>query len=360
MKMLQRIGTVLTIVGLVLWCTVGLVCSVSAEGEKGSLKLLCRTADEQALVGMHWDIYAVGGRVGADKLELRGDFADFPVSLADTTAMGLSAAAQTLENFAVLNHITPLDSQEADQSGTLSFDSLDQGLYLVAGEMLRQGDIYYIPTPFLVEIPVDGSVVDFSAHPKYLSVDATKESWEYSVKKIWANTDAQPEEHSDFVMVQIYRNGVLVNTVELNESNDWSYAWTAKEFYDWRVLEIKVSEKYYVVYRSNETQYVIVNTYNNDYQNEVTHTTNVVEQTTTTATTVSDQFETSLTSEGTGVQTSVGTQTVPSETTVSTTVQISEDNEKLPQTGQLWWPVPILGTSGLLLIAIGLRLRTKE
>lgn len=364
MKRFSKLGTFLTVIGLLFWIGAGMTGAVFAADNDGSLTLLCKTTDGKVLTGMHWDIYYVGARETADTFALRGDFADFPVSLNDTSASGLAAAAQTLENFAILNQLSPLDSQEASDTGHLCFDTLERGLYLVSGVMMRLEDTYYIPTAFLVEIPEEGSTVDFSVHPKYLSVDATQDSWDYAVKKIWANTESQPEDHADFVTVQIYRNGVLVDTVELNDSNDWSYQWSATEFYDWRVLEIKVSEKYYVVYRSNETQYVIVNTYNNDYQNDVTHTTNGVETATTTSTT-----ETVLTDEnttdsiGTGAETSNDTETILTETsavTTTSTADLSQDTEKLPQTGQLWWPVPVFGLGGLLLIAIGMRLRTKE
>ena len=35
-------------------------------------------------------------------------------------------------------------------------------------------------------------------------------------------------------------------------------------------------------------------------------------------------------------------------------------SEKLPQTGQLWWPVPVLSVSGLVLVALGMRVSMKK
>ena len=34
--------------------------------------------------------------------------------------------------------------------------------------------------------------------------------------------------------------------------------------------------------------------------------------------------------------------------------------DKLPQTGQLWWPVPLLASAGLLLTAAGVVIRRKD
>ena len=33
---------------------------------------------------------------------------------------------------------------------------------------------------------------------------------------------------------------------------------------------------------------------------------------------------------------------------------------KLPQTGQLWWPVPLLTVGGLALVALGLGLKKRQ
>lgn len=40
--------------------------------------------------------------------------------------------------------------------------------------------------------------------------------------------------------------------------------------------------------------------------------------------------------------------------------KVTTTTRKLPQTGQLWWPVPVLALAGLVLVAIGLRLRKKD
>lgn len=84
---------------------------------------------------------------------------------------------------------------------------------------------------------------------------------------------------------------------------------------------MQVPENYGVVYRENETQYVVVNTYNKP--------------------------ETPVTTSSTTV-------------TASSTNNTSSGSEKLPQTGQLWWPVPILTACGLIFIFIGIRLRAKN
>ena len=59
-------------------------------------------------------------------------------------------------------------------------------------------------------------------------------------------------------------------------------------------------------------------------------------------------------------ETRVEESTAESETETSTETTV-ENEKKLPQTGQLWWPVGILLSAGAILLAAGLvKKRSKE
>lgn len=45
--------------------------------------------------------------------------------------------------------------------------------------------------------------------------------------------------------------------------------------------------------------------------------------------------------------------------TVSTTTSGGGSSEKLPQTGQLWWPVPVMSAGGLVMLVVGAKLHEK-
>ena len=49
-----------------------------------------------------------------------------------------------------------------------------------------------------------------------------------------------------------------------------------------------------------------------------------------------------------------------SETDIGSETETSSNGGKLPQTGQLWWPVPALSAAGLILIAVGVRVNSKR
>lgn len=111
---------------------------------------------------------------------------------------------------------------------------------------------------------------------------------------------------------------------------------------NWKVKEVDIPKDYTVIYRSNETQYVIVNTHKDFDDSEQPPAT----ETSTTST------NSSLTETTTVSSLKTEDSDLPETSTSS--------SEKLPQTGQLWWPVPLLAGGGILFIAIGLRIRSRK
>lgn len=341
----QKTGAVVTLLGVMLWFFAG-ICMMTAYAEDkndGSLSLNCVSEDE-VLAGMKWNLYKVGYRDG-DKYQLSGDFEEYQISLDDTTSTGLSDAASTLENYVIIDRISPLMSGETDSYGKLDFTDLEQGLYLVCGKLLKVDKTSYIPEPFLVEIgqEEDGTNQNYIINPKFFHFGVLDQmDADYTVKKIWRNDANQLQDRTVSISVEMYKDGEYFETVVLDESNNWSYTWTDKAHTDWRVKEVDIPENYTVVYRSNETQYAIVNTHKfgiGDQPPETTSTTGTFTATETTTTTIK----------------SVTTVPVPEKPQTTTTIK-----GKLPQTGQLWWPVPVLAGLGIILISIGLRIRSRK
>ncbi len=374
-KSIRRLGAVLCLFGMVFWMAACVLIHTTAAEAKGSLTILSETEEGVKLVGMQWDIFKIGGRDAEGNYELRGEFADFPVSLEDTSTSALSFAADTLDTFTTVYKTRPLDTKRADENGVLCFEDLGVGLYLVAGDHVKIGDTYYFPAAFLMEITEYGGanqVYDLTAHPKYIYKNAS-ESEEYTVRKVWEQDEAHTHTRTSYVTVQIYCNDVLYETVKLDESNDWSYSWSADKPYDWKVLEVDIPESYYVIFRSNETQFVVVNSFNTSSaiedttQNTDSGATDVTEPTvgvetetsTETTTTESTVTTTSDTQTETNIETTISDITTTTATTTTST-STTKKPEKLPQTGQLWWPVPVLALSGLIMMGVGFKLRTKE
>ena len=88
-----------------------------------------------------------------------------------STAGKLAQAALDLERWAGEKEIAPLTQQNTDSSGSVSFTSLAQGLYLVGGVTHQQGSHRYQSAPCLISLPSwDGSTgvweLNVTAFPK--------------------------------------------------------------------------------------------------------------------------------------------------------------------------------------------------
>lgn len=345
-KTVRRLGAVFCAIGVLCWTSVLLLINSFAADGISNLTLECRTLWGDVLPDEQWNIYKVAELQTDGTYGLYGDFAQYPVSLEDTSASGLTDAAKTFENYAVLDSIVPYATGLSDSNGEVFFGDIPDGLYLVLGNSVVKDNETFTATPFLVNVTYDGSgeTMNLIAYPKYTVVDVLG-SDKYSVVKKWGNKVSEPEDPDAFVTVEIYCEGSLYDTVDLNAANDWRYSWESNGHYDWRVKEINVPSKYYVKYGSDGAELTVVNTLIDVLGGEDTRTT-----TTTTTTTTSTETTTVTT-------TSQTTNTSSTTTTVVTTVTTGG---KLPQTGQLWWPVPILCIAGMVFVSAGLIVRSKD
>lgn len=197
--------------------------------------------------------------------------------------------------------------------GKARFSGLKDGAYLLVGQSHKVGDkLYCLGEKSLLTFPYkDASgnpVYDLTMQTKY-PVKNADETAAYEVIKIWKDkADARQPDH---VKVELYRNRKLYETVILTGGSNgtsaganWRYSWTDTDpSADWTVVEV-VPEGYEdPVYSRQGNTFTITNTLK------------------TTSSTVTDS--------------------------------------NLPQTGQLWWPVPILALSGIFLLLMGW-IRRKE
>ena len=355
-RMLSVISSLMIGLGIVI------VLPASADTNTGTLHLWCEE-DGVILEDMEWEIYRVGSRDG-DAFRLEGDFSHYAITLGDPSvpmdqwdADDLNASAFTLWHYSQIDDIPCVASGKTDQEGKVDFPGLTDGLYLVCGSRMERGNTTYIPSPLFFEM--NGQPENnLNAFPKIEELTLEETVAEYSVRKVWANDENQPWDRSTSITVELYKNGVLANTVVLNEENDWRYDWTDQMGEEWFVKEKIIPPHYTVSVSGNLTQYIIVNTYNNTFDSSSTDTTSTVS---------TDVLSTDT--QTTEVTVSTDQQTKPTFTTVkqetqtpmSTITSVSETTqEKLPQTGQLWWPVLPLAGGGLFLLTIGLRRKDKD
>ena len=272
------------------------------------------------LVGANFSIYLVATVDETGELTTTDSFKQFNVDIRGKNDAAWRTLASTLEGYVLRDNVAPTDSGKTNADGILYFPTgskkLTPGLYLVLGDRITQGGFRYDPMPFMVMLPTQDTdknewLYDVIVNPKHESseIPDTPSTITRKVLKVWddANSSDRPTE----VTVQLLRDGKVYETVTLNAENNWRYTWSGlDDSYRWTVVE-KECKGYTVQVERDGITIVITNTREVDVPDNPTPTT-------------------------------------PKPT-----------NPTLPQTGQLWWPVPLLVMGGLLFLVIGLFCRKR-
>ncbi|MDE6088888.1 MAG: Cna B-type domain-containing protein [Oscillospiraceae bacterium] len=370
---------------------------VNAAGT-ASLTLNC-VKDGEAISGMEWQIYHVADDLSGEKPKLTKAFEKYrrEISIGDGSLSAMSQLASTLKGYTLKGKIKPTQTAVSDSEGKVRFTSLEQGYYLVSAQKFTKDNVAWESEPLMVILTEEDYQMDTFPKMNYITLDATEV--EFTVKKIWENDENQPKARATYITAEIYKDDELDHQIRLDESNDWTYSWTGDPASEWVVVEQEIPEDYTVVYRKQDVEYVIVNTYEpggasswwEGEQETTTHETGDQGEWTETTTTqpsgqVTSELETTTsTTNETVASAASDSSTSVTTTTTSTTTKTpgsgsgsgsgSSSNsgsssgggsnnaatiEKLPQTGQLWWPVVPLAVGGILFISIGLKLKEKD
>lgn len=327
-----------------------------------SLEILYQD-DKTPLVGAYFAIYRIGAVDQYGNLTPTLPFARYHIDYSNRTEEQWRIIAATLEGYILRDHILPTDCGITDAESRLSFPNhakrLEQGLYLVMGNRHEQGEYVYEMQPFLVMLPTLDQVqdewsYDVTVKPKterILIEEEEEETVKRKVLKVWAD-EGHEQERPGEILVDLLRDGEVHDTVILNEENNWSHTWESLEAgHRWVVAE-QTPAGYSVTVNRVGITYVITNTYE---EQETTPTEPSAPTEPSEPTVPTGPGEDTVPTESTQPSEET-TQTEPSEPSGST----EPTNPNLPQTGQLWWPVPVLMAAGLFLIVLGLLRRREE
>ena len=220
--------------------------------------------------------------------------------------------ADSIQDFIKSEKISCDDQATINASGFALFPSagnsaLPPGVYLLHSERyVFNGKVYFI-SPVIISLPnyrSDGQLSNHvTANIKFYPME--DHPIDLKVEKKWDNkgyNNKQPEK----ITVELLRDNEVVpgKTIELSKNNNWTYTWKNLEPYKYTVREKAVSGYTASYSDSVDADYVRKITITNTY------------------------------------------------TTTSSSGSSSSGN-KLPQTGQLTWPIPWMAASGMLLFALG-------
>lgn len=283
------------------------------------------TGDGKGISGASFRLYRVADVSDAVTFSLSGDFAGAAVDLEKMESSGDWAdMALTLQGYAGANEITPLKTAATGADGKVTFSGLSVGLYLLVGDTMVVGDYAYAPAASLLMLPTlqDDDSWDYGPTAE---VKATKSfvptQQDVTVKKVW--NDGGYVKRPTKVTVQLLKDGKVEKTVVLSEGNNWTYIWKdldssymtaeGKKVYTYTVNETDMPRKYTVTITQKDSVFTISNYHHSS----------------------------------------------PDDKTTPGTTPGAKGNT-LPQTGMLYWPIPVLTISGLLLIGLGWYLQNSK
>ncbi len=278
--------------------------SVSAEADK-TLRLLCAEGAVK-IENMNWKIYKIGENNGSE-LILTGQFADVQVDVQNLQEERNGVIAKTLESFVLSDAIAETASGQTDAEGTAEFHALEAGIYLAIPMQTEKNGRIYTASPLLAAL----SDTDTEILPKIYSTASRDDTdRRIKVRKIWLNETDADSSRPESITVALYQNGKPYKTAVLDSANNWEYEWNLPDLHaEWRVAERDVPKQYTVLVDYQSGQFVIQNICRRNDS--------------------------------------------PAQTTAPAA-------DKLPQTGQLWWPVPLLAACGIVCMAGGLYLKRKN
>lgn len=285
-------------------------------------------------------------RFADENRELTEKFEGYPVSFACSNNAQWLALAITLSGYVSRDQIVP-EAESVTASGKTLFHDLKPGWYLVEGDASVQDGVIQTPVPFVLNLN-ENTPVEIAVKWDEKE-DSGGELWDCMVKKVWKDAGRESSRPRQ-IQVQLLKDQEVYDIVSLNAGNRWEHRWEDLDpEYRWMVVEEQVPAGYTVAVTQEDCLFTITNTRTGSENSP-------------------DGSGGDGGSSGSGSTTDNRAVpqliTLPDEAIPLTTVTIEEAPVPLapllPQTGQLWWPVPWLVLSGCFCIAAGVSNEKKR
>lgn len=289
---------------------------------------LMRAVEQKCSLGIRYEVedaefrlYKIGELDDKGNMKLSEAYQEYHVSLEND----FEEVASALEAFIKRDQKVPDAYSNTDKSGYVSFENLKKGIYLLLSNRVQTEEFYYEPAPVMVTLPAksvedESLLYDVVVDMKFdkIKKEDMPEKINMKVMKVWKNDDSESRPKS--ITAVLLKDGIEYEKVELSSKNNWQYQWKklSTEF-GWDVIEDKVPE-YYTLGKSKSNETVILtNTFDDDDDSDK-----------------------------------------PSKPGGDEDDKPNKKPPKVPDSGQLWWPIPILVVGGLFLVVLGVMRRQKE
>ncbi|MGN0315707.1 MAG: Cna B-type domain-containing protein [Fusicatenibacter sp.] len=305
MKKYKSLTAILLCLAAVMFLPVTALAAGSIDlNHSRSLKVTA-VYDQEPISGMQFDAYLISTVDESGELTVLERYQDYAddLDIRGKNDESWQTMAQVLAREILLDTDLKQDcSAVTDADGVAVFADLSMGLYLICGSTAEQDGYVYATSPFFVMLPEQDPGSDTwnydviaRAKPEQEPVRA-----DYEVIKVWKD-DCHKDQRPKSITISLICDGEVYDTITLPHDGAWNYAWEDLETnHQWTVTEQKEDGYQNPDVRQDGNTFIVTNTCSKP------------------------------------------------------TTPVQPGKPSLPQTGQLWWPIPVLIAAGLLLIVIGL------
>lgn len=297
--------------------------TVSAQSIAADLPcdLTLRYKDDADALVSDYDVsvYRVAQLSESGEAKATPAFAKYNISFTENDRV---QSAAELADYVIRDKITPDASVKTDSVGEITLTGLQTGIYLITSATLTQGNTLLNFQPLLLDLPMideDTGVYAYevAAVPKPVRREILKE---LNVIVLWKDVGFESK-RPDSVTIELYRDGELFDTQKVTAENGWRYTWSELSDGKLRVGAALSVDGEYADATSQAKNHLI----NGE------HSWYVVER------------------GADGYTVTYAVRPVNNTFVVINTMNApATPDQALPQTGQLWWPVPLLAAVGLL------------
>jgi hypothetical protein len=220
-------------------------------------------------------IYRVGEMTDPETIELEPEYEEACVYLEPDEMDSWAADANTLDAYLLLRdmqgaHIDPIASGTTDEEGCLEVEALEEGVYLITGDMAVMDDTIYTPSASLLLLSdeddgiqtLDDGDIGTTVYVKNGNRPMQDESVTVSLSavKVWRDKE-DLENRPTSVSLVLFENGEEYAQVELNQENNWRYTWEElSPNSDWKLMEMNVPTEHTVTVEFDGSIFVVTNT----------------------------------------------------------------------------------------------------
>ncbi|MDD6685846.1 MAG: Cna B-type domain-containing protein [Lachnospiraceae bacterium] len=260
--------------------------------------------------GASFTLYKAADKQKDGTFVLTRDFAGAGTEVNDLTTDGLANAGAVLSAYIEKNHPQPVSTMKITD-GTCQWTGLQDGLYIAVGSPIRESEKLLEFSPVVAYLPYTDNGTEMRDLDSEVKPPAVvPENTQYSVYKVWKDGtgSGRPDSVEVSLIQQDVSGSAVYDTRVLDKKNNWTYTWkNLPSGYAYKAIENKVPQGYTQTVNREGAKTIITNSR-------------------------------------------------PSGKNPLTAVT----SGKLPQTGQLWWPVPVLVAAGLLCLLVGFWKKTRN